>query len=590
MHKLLSLFAVTAMTALIPFSASADRISPEQALNRLSSSKQAPSRLKAQKSSLRLAKTVSTPSDNEEAVYLFESAGNNAFAVLSADDMFPTVLGYGDAPLTDADGQLAPGLAWLLNQYAAEIEYVRNNPSDRRASSLLRTAEASESDKTAIEPLLTSKWNQNSPYNANCPTINKTTAPTGCVATALAQVMYFHKYPAKGTGTCSYTVTSGNSTSTGNLDLSTITFDWDNMTDTYGNNSTSAAKSAVAALMQACGAAVNSKYQSGTTGTKTVKDVSALGENFGYSSDMRYYYRDFNNFTEEEWGDLVYGSLSRRRPVLYGGGNEETGAGHSFVCDGYSEGKFHFNWGWSGNGDGYFSLSGLNPNPSGTQTGENGRDYNGRQLIIVDAHPAAEGETFEYPQDAFMGYQGDLKFENYVFSATGTSTGFYNKAPQTATFDVGILAIDAKGEQHPIYYSSNNEYKCGSGKTKMTFKDSYVSGLAEGNYKVYPAYRLVSGNNVTEARIMTHDNDVKGYLEMHKTGNTLYLEYDPAYDAILDTPTAEDPDMPSSVDTINESNDAHAEYINLNGIRVENPAKGLYIRRQGSDVKKVMTR
>lgn len=548
MHYSKSLLTIAVITALSLLPASAEKISPEQALSRLNSSMRVPSKLKAQKPALRLAKTVNT-SSAEEAVYLFESQDNNSFVVMPADDLFPAVLGYGDSPLTDADGEMAPGLEWLLDLYAAEIEYVRQNPADADASTLIRTASASSATKEAIAPLIKTKWDQNAPFNNLVPyygSNNKQEArsASGCVATALAQIMYYYKYPTKGTGSITYKynykTNQGINNKTSNtltLNLSNTTFNWSSMLTDYSGNYTNAQAEAVATLMYACGVAVHARYGKSTS-AKTVKDVGALGENFGYSSDMRYYYRDYSDFTADEWEDLIYGSLSRERPVIYSGGNDSSG--HSFICDGYQGNHyFHFNWGWSGKSDGYFLLNGLDPKDQGTGGSDTG--YNDRQLIITDIHPAESGETFEYMQLPLMGYNGSFTYmgkNTFQGDTTVSSHGFYNKSPQTTTFRFGIYAVGNGGIQDFIECNESGvELECGKGEAEMTFSNL---NLENGNYMIYPAYLLedsASGDTrasdgMNQIQIMAHNNDTAGYLEMHITNGTLSSGYNNKYDII----------------------------------------------------------
>lgn len=121
-------------------------------------------------------------------------------------------------------------------------------------------------------------------------------------------------------------------------DLSTLPFDWDNMITSYTGSYTTEQGEAVSKLMYACGLAVNASYRSTTTNAKTIKCVSALCDNFGYSKDICYWYRNYIPSTEE-WENLVYGSLENKRPVIYRGGSDN--GGHCFICDGYKDGLFH---------------------------------------------------------------------------------------------------------------------------------------------------------------------------------------------------------------------------------------------------------
>lgn len=184
---------------------------------------------------------------------------------------------------------------------------------------------------------------------------------TGCVATAMAQVINYHKYPEKGIGSNSYTTTtSGLSVS---FNFGATTFDWDNMADIYSLSSTAEQKTAVATLMKACGVSVNMDYGTGASGAMSAFVPAALVNYFGY--DKATAYRERIWFSGQEWEDLVYNELATVGPVYYGGTTARN-EGHAFVCDGYrADGFFHINWGWGGQSNGYFRLSALDPSSHG---------------------------------------------------------------------------------------------------------------------------------------------------------------------------------------------------------------------------------
>lgn len=456
---------------------------------------------------MKLVKAVASEKTNEEAVYLFNSADGNGFMVLSADDRFPAVLGYSETGSVSNSDENPAFAAWI-EQYAAYI-------GSAEAPEIADGAEGTP--KAAISPMIETKWAQRAPFYNLTPIDQSTNKQSlsGCVATALSQIMYYHKYPAVGTGTISYsyTYTSGSTSYTQPMegDLSTMPFDWNNMIPDYTGEYTTEQGDAVATLMYACGLAVNATYRSSTTGAKTIKDVTALCENFGYSKDIKYYYRNYTRSTEE-WIDLLYNSLASGWPVIYRGGSDS--GGHSFICDGYDgEGLFHINWGWAGLSDGYFSLETLNPSDQGDGSEEGG--YNQGQMMITNIHPPVEGETCEY-QTGIMGFKGDLCFGTYVKGSTtkdnifyvdnyGTMAGFYNKSPYPITFTKGILAIDSEGNEYPILYSSQDTKAYNSGFAY--YRPGGMTKIPEGTYTIYAAYKL-DGEDFT--RKMLHEN---GYLD-----------------------------------------------------------------------------
>jgi len=190
--------------------------------------------------------------------------------------------------------------------------------------------------RTDISPLLRTQWGQGSPYNLLCPTIAGKHCQTGCVATAMAQVMNFHQWPKEG-------------------------FDWGNMLNLYDCEATEKEKLAVAQLMAACGEAVNMEYGVTTSAAWEGDAAVALREIFCYAPSVREVFR--NMYGRTAWENLIYHELAQHRPVFYGG--MPSGFAHQFVCDGYQEGKFHFNMAWQFLSDGYYHVDELDRYPEG---------------------------------------------------------------------------------------------------------------------------------------------------------------------------------------------------------------------------------
>lgn len=510
----------------------AKKISPQEALQRISASQETPKRLKSGVSRLVLGHTVMTESTDEEAVYVFNRYNSKGYLVVSADDEFPAVLGYSDSGSFDSE-TMPPALKWWLSEYAREIESFRSVEGDMS----LQTESASSMEKTPIEPLIKSQWNQDAPYNNLCPPVKNGAAElsaTGCVATAMAQIMYYHKWPETGKGSYSYEYTMTDKTKNNlSLDFSQVRFDWGNMLDRYdeGSYNDEQAK-AVAELMYACGVSVEASYAKSTS-ANTVKDVVALCEYFGYSKEMRYLYREYTR-SSIEWENVIYESLSKKSPVIYSGASDA--GGHSFICDGYSgDGYYHFNWGWAGSSDGYFLLHLLNPSDQGI--GGSGAGYNDRQLIIYNIHPAKEGETADY-EPGYMGYKGDFSFGTYVKSSDGstkdncfhvndhgTCTGFYNKSPYNIQLRYGLLAYDKDGNEFELFLSTDKDYKYNYGSGWFTIGSSTLQNtLTEGDYTIYPGYRLLSEE---KPRKMKHTNGYRDHLIMRYAGDGTFEIIDP---------------------------------------------------------------
>ena len=186
--------------------------------------------------------------------------------------------------------------------------------------------------RAVIAPLLQTQWGQGAPYNLQCPVKNGVHCQTGCVATAMAQLMYFHQCPADG-------------------------FDWSNMQLTYTGSETDKQKQAVARLMAACGTAVDMDYGTGSSSAFAMDAAEAFSRNFGYKPTSGELFR--MEYSDAEWEELIYSELAAGRPVFYSG--SPRGFFHQFLCDGYKDGKFHFNMAWPMVADGYYTLDEVCP-------------------------------------------------------------------------------------------------------------------------------------------------------------------------------------------------------------------------------------
>ena len=328
--------------------------------------------------------------DENEEFYIFNAEDKKGFVIVSGDDRTESILGYSDTGCLDLDN-LPPNLKGWLEGYSKQIKAI-NNSNIARSRAFSKSV--TRAPKTAIAPLLTTKWGQDDPYNMNCPDFFDTgdKCVTGCVATAMAQVMYYHR--ANSTNKTTTKIPGYNTRSIWlyhEEELITIEpipegaiIDWDNMLDSYNGSETDVQKEAVANLMLYCGASVRMDY--GNPSSAFSEDIPlALKKYFDYSENTELVYR--HNYTEEEWDELVYSELSKGNPVYYSGSNSE--AAHSFVCDGYDgNGYYHINWGWDGLSNTFFLLDALNPAQQGT--GGSSAGFNDGQCALIGAIPNGE--------------------------------------------------------------------------------------------------------------------------------------------------------------------------------------------------------
>lgn len=428
-RQLLSGLAAVGVVAAV----SAKPITPEQALARIADSNpRLAAPLKAGAAPV-LVHTTETPC-GKPAVYIFDNTAHNGYLVLSADDSAYPVLGYADCGSADATA-LPPALKWWLEEYARQIEYASGRDSVASAVALkapLRVV------REAIEPMIKTKWDQVAPYNDQCPLQGTQRTYTGCVATAMAQVAKYWNYPEVGKGTISYECTDISKRLSLNFALKK--FDWDNMLDTYLPHGYSDKEAdAVAYLMKACGYSVKMSYNTTSSGALAMNIANGLTKYMGYDPNMIYDQRMYYSATE--WDRIIYDNLKAVGPVIYGGGSM-LGGGHSFIIDGYDgNGFYHFNWGWSGMSDGYFSLDALNPDALGTGGGTGG-GYNFTQDAVLGIQPPTGKPAEERPFR--MAQIGSLTAEVsdgiLTFGLTGESQSMWvNYSPSTLKMKFGAV-------------------------------------------------------------------------------------------------------------------------------------------------------
>lgn len=376
---LYALTAVAGIAAASTPSAYCRSLTPEEALSRalekvnsFSKPMRTSADLENKASDYHLAYTSNVPGTETPGCYLFKSA--DGFIIASADDRAKSLLGYSDDTTVDPDN-LSPEFEYWLGEYGREMATVPDVPDADQGIEL---------PTESITPICTTKWNQFGPYYDLCSQEYGQPVVTGCVATALAQVLKVHNWPPTGEGEITY----HSDGKTFSFDYATADFDWDAMLDTYHRDSPEKSKAAVAELMYAAGVAVGMHYHPGGSGADPAVMTGSLPEHMKY--DISIYNAQRMYYTMQEWTDLIYSQLQKGRPVQYSG-YVSSGGGHSFVCDGYShDGYFHINWGWGGASDGYYLLTALSPDHRGIGPAEARGGFNFNQDAIINIFPAEE--------------------------------------------------------------------------------------------------------------------------------------------------------------------------------------------------------
>lgn len=420
---------------------------------------------------------------SQESYYVFPNANSKGFTIVSGDDRLPEIVGYSSRGSYD-ENNLPEGFVSFMKAY--QNLYNRVNLGDAEALKNLAEIKAWRNKKnasvetsSAVAPLLGNiEWDQTSPYNNMCPRYDSVhVAATGCVATAMAQVMAYYKYPKQLKADIPGYVNRWNGIP---MEIPTITreegiYDWDNMLPKYNKeaNATQQQKDAVAKLMYHCGAAVRMSY-----GPESGAAVSSskLAKYFGYDADLM---MDLSrsSFTLDKWMQIIDTELAAGRPVLYGGQSSDNG--HQFICDGKDEnGLYHINWGWSGNQNAYFDLSILNPEKGGTGSGSAADGFNRYCTMtigiapdngVVDAPLAQIPSISVYEADYVVITKGTRKSKSDKFEFTQQVT-FVNQVKQAFKGFLGLGILQKDGSYKLV---SDKKYVSFAGKRE----DGMMSSL-----------------------------------------------------------------------------------------------------------------
>ncbi len=341
------------------------------------------------------APRVQSASVDNACYYIFNVGNNGGFVIVSGDDRTNPILGFSDEGAFDPNNVPANMQSWLKG-YEEQIKAL-DSMSDSEAKTLLAAPKlrATVDTRNSIAPMISTKWDQATPYWNECPQFMNSDdeadgyelAYTGCVATAMSQIMKFYEYPAQTSQVIpaySFTYSDGNyNYSTVQMEeLPITTFDWAHMKDSYTGAEDEVYTTAVAHLMLYVGCSIKSQYGVSATGAYT-DDIPKGFAQFGYGSKLAYR----NDYTQDVWEGMVYDELAAGRPMIYNG-TAGSGGGHSFICDGYEYGNYyHINWGWGGMGNGYFQLAVLNPRASGIGGSSSAEGYNMKQNIVYNVIP-----------------------------------------------------------------------------------------------------------------------------------------------------------------------------------------------------------
>ena len=491
-------------------------------------------------------KTRAAATATQQPYYVFNDDAGKGFVVIAGDDKMGKVLAYSKEASIDM-ANLNPEARYLFDSYRQVYEELgKNKTLTTRAGAATKAADA-------VQPLLKSKWGQDYPYS------KLTQYVTGCVATAVAQVMYYHKWPAQGKGQESYKVTFDNTVRS--ADFTKSHYDWDNMLPDYNRrNITTKQEDAVALLMNDVGIATNMQYTDRASGTQSYMAERALRNYFDYDASMvTRSYEGVDNFIE-----IVKNELRNGFP-LYISGDSRSGGGHAWVCDGFDkEDMFHMNFGWNGQANGYYSLATLSVTSTGSEFNGAQHSFN-RGLHVIAIHPnkpntpkidddiAYQSPTIKFNNDGMMTFVGDAPTTTSD-AAKVMFTGFVNYANAVLVGDIGLGIYDQEGKLIKVTPYGQDGRKIFS-KERFVFNDGeWVSGgvindkvtftldfkaLPDGTYSLCPiaARMLEDGTLGAWARmktapriVMKVENSKITYLELPTEEPAFLLTTEPELD------------------------------------------------------------
>ena len=460
-------------------------------------------------------KTRSSQANEQPAYYIFTNPNDKKFVIISGENKLNELVGYGDK-MTENPNDQPPYFKLFLKEYERVVKEVRSKTA---------TTTPQRPIKRKVEPLLTCKWSQYDPFNKYTPLSNGQHTPTGCVATATAQVMFYNKWPKNRP--------QDYIASTGDDAKKSATYWWDEMKNTTNDMRTEHSRQAVGVLMSDIGKAVNMRYYYRGSDSNLQYACNALRDKFDYT--VRYLDKNFlpaNDFLNE-----VMQEISDGYPVLVVGGP------HAFVYDGYDEqGLIHTNWGWGGENDGYFDINIVTLNVSGFAL-NSGTFWD--DISVVFAHPndgkATPFKDIERGLDArtttSLTIDKTEANRSESFSAKIEKLGSYSSVKGELGVFTGKVALalyNDKNEQVKIFNSTASDQTWASIFTSMSFDvtDINFKGIADGNYHLVPVFSEMLDTKTKEHGDWKPINHANG-IEVKLTPNAVQLNTNNPKDVVV---------------------------------------------------------
>ena len=382
---------------------------------------------------------MSSVSVTMNAYYIFNTG--DGFVIVAGDDRAEQILGYGDGDFDMND--IPCCMQFMLDSYKEQIDYLLEHPGLEVETPSMNAPRLSASN---VAPMLTAKWGQRKPYYNLTPVYNGTHCKTGCCCVALCQLMHYWRYPTTAVPSLrAYTTLPLNIFVP---ELPSDRFHWNYIKDSYSGSYTDDEAYSVAKLMRYVGQAEHIYYTPDGSGAATwqILDAAIM---FGYNRNAKILDRD--DYTDAEWAALIQAELNVGRPIVYSGFNSSLSVGHAFNIDGYraSDKKYHINWGFNGNSNGYYALNAFNP-PN--------NNFNYMQDMIVGLMPQGPEIVVTPTSLSLSASTGESKIATFIvkgYALTGNLTVKLNNGGNIYSIDKNIITMSdaAYGDTVKVTYN-----------------------------------------------------------------------------------------------------------------------------------------
>ncbi len=423
--------------------------------------------------------------------YVFNNPEQPGWVIVAGDDRARTILGYGDEGYFN-ESEVPECVQDWLGDYVEQLAHLDNSTMQPSSNAPVHSLAAS--NRTRIAPMLTCNWAQGLPFNQQCATYTSsgTTSycPAGCVAIAMAQILYYYKSNTECTAVPAYT---SSTLSQYMAELPATTFNYALMNDWYDKEeNTSESAQETARLVRYCAQSVKMNF--GKSSSSATTQRNAFVYYFGFDKDAQQLAR--TDYSASEWDEMVYHELAQGRPVLISA--RKTNGGHAFVCDGYHDGLYHINWGWRGHQNGYFALNALNDdNSGGTGAASGDEGYTINVQIVTGLQPSLGTTTST--NGNIVGLYRACEATSTSFSRSNSSLNFtgveltafyYNYSSQSYTYDLGWGLYDSEGNLISTHTTLSGKSLSAGYYTTGTGTINVGKDIESGTYYLKPVCRL----------------------------------------------------------------------------------------------------